>query len=191
MGSIGCALAYGPNNDLGVTGVGFDLADLVDDLHSSLYAHPAYPSLFDRSDVYISGAERAMDDFFSLHDALEAMDGRDIDPALAATIVDLADRAQTAAGTSGIDSLGRKLRAADRRCMVMLVVSMTSTGCAIVCGRGPRLGAAFASAVSSLQSHPLLPAFSEHRSPTLVELEAFATWRDPLIADLFVETEID
>lgn len=192
MGSIGCAIAFGPSNDLGVTGVGFSLGGLADDLYASLLRHPAYPGLLDRQLRRTSGdAEAAIDDFLALHDAVEAINGRDLDPTVAGPLIDVADRARIVAGSPGIDRRGKAIRSFERRCVVVLAVSTAATGTAITCGQGPRLGVAVAGAIGSLQGHPLLRAFIEARQPTLPELEAFAGWCDPVIDDLVLETEHD
>lgn len=191
MGSIGCALAFGPINDIGVTGIGFALGDLVEELHASLLAHPSYPGLFDRAVHETSDTDRAIDDYLGTHDALAALCGRGIDPSLSGELVDLADRARTVAGASGFDARGKRVRASERRCVVLLAVSMDPVGDAIICGAGARLGLAFSNAVGSLRDHPLLAAFSEHRPATLAELERLSVWSDPVISELVLETEID
>jgi hypothetical protein len=192
MGSIGCAVAFGPSNDLGVTGVGFTLGGVADDLYASLLRHPDYPGLLDRRTARRTGdAEAAIDAFLSLHDAIEAIHGRDIDPFLAGPLVDITDRARLVAGSPGIDPRGQTIRSLQRRCAIVLVVSTAATGAAITCGMGPRLGVAFAGALGSLQTHPLLRAFAEGRGPNGEELEALDLWRDPVIADLVSETELD
>lgn len=192
MGSIGCALAFSSSRDLGVTGVGFTLGGVADDLYASLLRHPGYPSLLDRSDRRILGdSETAIDNFLALHDAVEAIHGRDLDPSLAGPLIDIADRARIVAGSPGIDPRGRTIRSVHRRCVVVIAVSTAATGAAITCGTGGRLGVAVASAIESLQGHPLLRAFTEDRPPTSFELEALRAWRDPVIADLVLETELD
>lgn len=192
MGSIGCALAFGPSNEIGVTGVGFSLGGLADELYASLLQHPAYPGLLDRHPQRMPGdAETTIDDFLGLHDAIEAINGRDLDPTIAGPLIDVADRARIVAGSPGIDRLGRAIPSELRRCVVVLCISSAVTGTAIMCGSGARLGLAVAGAVGSLQGHPLLRAFIEDRRPTLPELEALADWRDPVIAELVLETESD
>lgn len=192
MGSIGCAIAFGPSHDLGVTGVGFTLGGLADDLYSSLLRHPSYPELLERGLHRRPGdSEAAVDDFLALHDAVEALNGRDLDPALAGPLIDVCDRARIVAGSPGIDPRGHMISPAQRRCVIVLAVSTAATGFAITCGSGPRVGVAVANAISSLQAHPLLRAFVEDRGPTLAELEALDAWRDPVIADLVLETELD
>lgn len=192
MGSIGCALAFGPAHDLGVTGVGFSLGGVADDLYASLLRHPGYPGLLDRSDRRIAGdSEAVIDDFLALHDAIEALHGRDLDPSLAGPLIDIADRARIVAGSPGIDPRGRTISSINRRCVIVLAVSTAVTGTAITCGTGARLGVAVASAIESLQAHPLLRAFTDDRPPTSFELDALTRWRDPVIADLVLETELD
>lgn len=192
MGSIGCGIAFGPTHDLGVTGVGFTLGGLADDLYASMLRHPGYPELLERGIHRIPGdAERTIDDFLALHDAVEAIHGRDLDPSLAGPLIDVCDRARIVAGSPGIDPRGGTIDPAARRCVVVLAVSTAATGAAITCGTGPRLGVAVANAISSLQGHPLLRAFVDGRPPTIEELAELSDWRDPVIADLVLETELD
>jgi hypothetical protein len=192
MGTIGCAIAFGPSNDLGVTGVGFTLGSLADELYASLLAHPNYPSLLERQLGRITGdADGAIDDFLSLHDAVEALHERDLDPTLAAPLIDICDRARMVAGSPGVDRYGLPVSAEQRRAVVVLCVSSAVSGTAIVCGSGPRLGMAVAAGIGALQGHPLLRAFTANRPPYLHEIEALAEWQDPVTSELVLETELD
>lgn len=188
MSIIGAALAFGPRNDLGVIGVGPSVGSFADELLTSLFRHPSYPSLLDRGrhgdgdPEHAAGA--AVSDYLALHEALDAFGDSMLDPLFSHRLDAAAIRAASLAGLPG-----GSVRLP--RCVVLVVASSAATGSLITFGGGLRLGEAFADAVTHLQRHPLLPPLVECRLPTFDESRSSQRWVDTLFRETAVDLELD
>ncbi|MFP5224915.1 MAG: hypothetical protein ACLGH3_05085, partial [Actinomycetota bacterium] len=84
MSIIGAALAFGPRNDIGVTGVGPSVGYFADEILSSLFRHPGYPSLLDKGSRDAGEPEHAageaVTDYLAMHEALDAFGDSLLDP---------------------------------------------------------------------------------------------------------------
>lgn len=189
MGIIGAALAFGPRNDLGVIGVGPTIVNFADELLTSLFRHPAYPSLLDRGLRSDGEPEHAageiVTDYLAMHEMLDSFGDSMLDPLFGLRLDDAAIRASTLAGLPGPAPF------AVPRCVVVIVASAASTGSLITFGGGLRLGEAFADAISHLQRHPILPGLVEGRPPTLEEAHLAARTSDSLFREPSVDLELD
>lgn len=188
MSIIGAALAFGPRNDIGVTGVGPSVGYFADEILSSLFRHPGYPSLLDKGSRDAGEPEHAageaVTDYLAMHEALDAFGDSLLDPLFASRLDDAAIRAASLAGLAG-----KAVKVP--RCVAVIVASSARTGSLITFGGGPRLGVAYADAVDNLRAHPMLPALVEQRPATPEESFAGSRWIDLLLRQTAVDLELD